>query len=94
MIRSFRDRRTASLFLGEKPRGLPPDIMRTGLRKLVQLNAAVQIEDLRAPPGNRLEMLKGDRAGQWSVRINDQWRICFNWVDGHAEDVEVVDYHR
>lgn len=94
MIRSFRDRRTAAVFLGEKPRDLPPDILRAAYRKLLQLHAAVDIDDMRAPPGNRLEQLKGDRKGQWSIRINDQWRICFNWNDGHAENAEITDYQR
>ena len=71
--------------------------VRTGMaiavRKLDQIDASATIEDLRVPPGNRLEKLKGDRAGQWSIRINDQWRICFRWMDGEASDVEIVDYH-
>jgi proteic killer suppression protein len=94
MIQSFRDRRTGAVFLGEKPKDLPPDILRTAYRKLLQLHAAGHVDEMRAPPGNRLEQLKGDRAGQWSVRINDQWRICFDWIEGHAENVEIVDYHR
>jgi len=68
-------------------------IAKVALRKLDQIDASVVIEDLKAPPGNRLEKLKGDRAGQWSIRINDQWRICFRWSDGDAWDVEIVDYH-
>lgn len=68
-------------------------IRRVAERKLAQLNAAATLEFLRTPPGNHLEMLKGDRAGQWSIRINDQWRICFVWRDGHAWEVEIVDYH-
>ncbi|MGE3646382.1 MAG: type II toxin-antitoxin system RelE/ParE family toxin [Beijerinckiaceae bacterium] len=94
MIKSFRNRQTAAVYLGERPKGLPPDILKSAFRKLVQLDAATQIDDLRAPPGNRLEQLKGDRAGQWSIRINGQWRICFNWIDSNAENVEIVDYHR
>lgn len=68
-------------------------IARIALRKLDQIDASIAIEDLRAPPGNRLEKLKGDRAGLWSIRINDQWRVCFRWQDGDAWDVEIVDYH-
>ncbi|MNY70630.1 Toxin HigB-1 [compost metagenome] len=74
-------------------RKLPQDMQRVALRKLRQLMAAATLDDLRIPPGNRLEALAGDRAGQHSIRINDQWRICFRWVDGNAHDVEIVDYH-
>ncbi|WP_456298209.1 type II toxin-antitoxin system RelE/ParE family toxin [Ferriphaselus amnicola] len=74
-------------------RQLPQDIQATARRKLKLIDATSRIEELRIPPGNRLELLSGDRAGQWSIRINDQWRICFNWQDGHAENVEIVDYH-
>jgi proteic killer suppression protein len=93
MIRSFRDRETERLFSRQPVRGLPSDTQRAALRKLVLLDAAESLDDLRVPPGNRLEKLAGDRAGQHSIRINDQWRICFRWRDGHAEDVEIVDYH-
>jgi proteic killer suppression protein len=93
MIRSFRDRETALVWSGVKSRRLPEDIQVVALRKLRMLNNARRIEDMRVPPGNRLEPLKGARAGQWSVRINRQWRICFRWNDGGADDVEVVDYH-
>jgi toxin HigB-1 len=93
MIRSFRDRETERLFRRERVRKLPPDVHRVALRKLVLLDAAESIEDLRVPPGNRLEMLTGDRAGQHSIRINDQWRVCFRWKEGDAEDVEIVNYH-
>lgn len=93
MIRSFADIETEKLFRRERIRRLPPDIQRTALRKLVQLDAAVACEDLRVPPGNRLEALTGNRLGQHSVRINDQWRICFVWAAGGAEGVEIVDYH-
>lgn len=75
-------------------RKLPSDIQRIALRKLTQLSAADSLDDLRVPPGNRLEALKGNRAGQHSIRINDQWRICFVWKDGHAHAVEIVDYHK
>lgn len=92
-IRSFRGGRTEAVGRGEVPKGFQPDIARSALRKLVMIDSAVRLEDLRSPPGNRLEALKGDRAGQHSIRINDQWRIVFRWVDGGAEDVEIVDYH-
>ncbi|PKP96434.1 MAG: excinuclease ABC subunit A [Alphaproteobacteria bacterium HGW-Alphaproteobacteria-13] len=92
MIRSICDSETASLWKKGKSRRFN-NIVKVALRKLDQIDAAVQIEDLMAPPGNRLEKLKGDRAGQWSIRINDQWRICFRWNDGDAWDVEIVDYH-
>ena len=81
------------LFGRQSVRRYPSDLQRTMLRKLVAVDAAEALEDLRVPPGNRLEKLKGDRAGQYSIRINDQWRICFQWKDGDAYAVEVVDYH-
>ena len=87
MIKSFADRDTERLFHRERVRRYPAALQRPMLRKLEAL------EDLRVPPGNRLERLKGDRAGQHSIRVNDQWRICFRWVDGNAHDVEIVDYH-
>ena len=93
MIRSFRDTQTASLFEREPARKLPQDIQAVALRKLRQLDAAEQLEDLRAAPGNRLEKLAGDHAGQHSIRINKQWRICFRWDKGDAHEVEIVDYH-
>jgi toxin HigB-1 len=93
MIRSFRDRETEQLFRREPVRKLPPDVRRVALRTLVLLDAAESIEDLRVPPGNRLEKLTGDRVGQYSIRINDQWRVCFRWKESDAEDVEIVDYH-
>lgn len=93
MIRSFADRDTARLFDREPVRRFPGALQRTMLRKLVVLDAADALQDLRSPPGNRLEKLRGDRAGQHSIRVNDQWRICFRWRDGDAHDVEVVDYH-
>ena len=93
MIRSFRDRDTQRLFDRERPRRLPAPIHRRALRKLVMLNAATRLGDLRAPPGNRLEKLSGDRQGQYSIRINDQWRICFAWSEGDAYDVEITDCH-
>ena len=93
MIRSFADRETERLFVRTPGRRFPPDVQRVMLRKLVQLDAAERLEDLRVPPGKRLEKLRGDRAGQHSIRVNDQWRICFRWRDGDAFDVEIVDYH-
>lgn len=93
MIQSFADRDTERLFAREPVRRFPSELHRTMLRKLVALDAAEQLDDLRVPPGNRLEKLKGDRAGQHSIRVNDQWRICFRWKDGNAYDVELVDYH-
>ena len=91
MIRSFRRKETERIWQGQSSRKFPADIK--ALRKLRQLDAAATVEDLRNPPGNRLEALKGDRAGQMSIRINDQWRICFRWSKGDADDVEIVDYH-
>lgn len=93
MIRSFRGKDTERLFHREPVRKWGPDVQRAGLRKLRMLEAATIVEDLRVPPGNRLEKLAGDRAGQWSIRVNDQWRLCFRWKDGEAHDVEMVDYH-
>lgn len=93
MIRSFRDRDTERLFNRERPRRIPAAIHRPALRKLAILHAATDLADLRVPPGNRLERLIGDREGQWSIRINDQWRICFALRDGDAHDVEITDYH-
>lgn len=93
MIRGFRDRDTERLFHREPVRKWGPDIQRVGLRKLRILDAATSLEDLRVPPANRLEKLRGDRSGRWSIRINDQWRLSFRWRDGDAFDVELVDYH-
>ena len=93
MLKSFADRDTERLFSREPIRRLPADLLRTMLRKLVALDAAEALGDLRVPPGNRLEKLKGRRSGQYSIRINDQWRVCFGWKDGDAHDVEIVDYH-
>ena len=93
MIRSYADRDTERLFRRELVRRLPAELRRGMLRKLLLLDAAESIVDLRVPPGNRLERLKGGRAGQHSIRINDQWRICFVWRDGDAYDVEITDYH-
>ena len=93
MIRSFRDNDTARLFERERPRRLPVSSLRPALRKLVMLDAAESLSDLRVPPGNRLEKLAGDRRGQYNIRINDRWRICFEWSAGDACEVEVTDYH-
>jgi proteic killer suppression protein len=93
MIRGFADRETALIGSGRRSRKLPSDIHETALRKLRLFNQARRIEDLRAPPGNRLEALKGSRSGQYSLRVNDQWRICFKWGDGGPDHVEIVDYH-
>ena len=93
MIRSFADKETESLFRREASRKLPPAIERRARRKLAILDGAETVEDLRIPPGNRLERLRGDREGQYSIRINDQWRICFIWADGDAHEVEITDYH-
>lgn len=93
MIRSFRDRHTEALFNRQPSRRFGQDIQRIALRKLVQLHGATVLQSLAVPPGNRLEALKGKRKGQHSIRINDQWRICFKWQDGDVHDVEIVDYH-
>lgn len=93
MIKSFADKATAAVFEGLQVRRLPHTIQGIARRKLKLIDAATQVEHLRIPPGNRLEAMSGNRAGQWSIRINDQWRICFKWEDGHALDVEIVDYH-
>lgn len=92
MIKSFRCKHTQALFEGEHPRRFRA-IEVVATRKLTQLDSAATLDFLRSPPGNRLEALKRDRAGQHSIRINDQWRLCFRWSDGHAEVVEIVDYH-
>ena len=93
MIRSFSSKETERVWQGQSSRKFPREIQERALRKLRQLDAAATIEDLRNPPGNRLELLKGKRAGQMSIRINDQWRICFRWLEKDAKDVEIVDYH-
>ena len=93
MIQTFADRDTERLFAREPVRRYPADVQRTMLRKLAVVDAAEQLGDLRVPPGNRLEKLRGDRAGQHSIRVNEQWRICFRWKDGNAYEVEIVDYH-
>ena len=93
MIRSFASVETERFFVTGKSRRLPTEIVKRAAMRLTQLNAATSIEDLRFPPSNRLEALKGDRKGQWSIRINSQWRVCFIFADGDALDVEITDYH-
>jgi len=93
MIRSFRDQRTERVFRREHVPTLDTTVARSALRKLLILDAVDSLQELRVPPGNRLEQLKDDRDGQFSIRVNRQWRICFRWVDGDALDVEFTDYH-
>ena len=93
MIGSFGDRDTERLWQRERNKSLDPRILRVALRKLAHLDAATSLDDLRTPPGNRLEALRGERRVQHSIRINDQWRICFRWTAAGPEDVEIVDYH-
>ena len=93
MIRSFKCKETERIWQGQLSRRFPSEIQNRALRKLRQLDAAATVEDLRNPPGNRLETLKGDRAGQMSIRISDQYRICFEWHEDGAHNVEVTDYH-
>lgn len=93
MIRSFRDENTRQIAEGKFVRRLAQDMQRVAARKLAQLQSATRLEDLGALPGNRLEALKGSRAGQYSIRINDQWRVCFAWTAAGPEQVEIVDYH-
>jgi proteic killer suppression protein len=93
VIQTFADKLTAAVFAGMEVRRLHRDIQAAARRKLKLLDATTSLDGLRVPPGNRLEALRGDRRGQWSIRINDQWRICFRWEDGDAFDVEIADYH-
>jgi proteic killer suppression protein len=93
VIRGFKDRETEKLFNREYSRRFPVDIQRAALRKLRMLHRSRTLDDLKIPPGNRLENLKGERKGQMSIRINDQWRICFKWLNNDAYDVEITDYH-
>jgi proteic killer suppression protein len=93
MIKSFRNKQTEDAFNGIIRKGFPADLVKVARRKLGYLNAAVRLSDLQAPPGNRLEALKGDRAGQYSIRVNDQFRICFVWTSEGPVDVELTDYH-
>ncbi|MFZ6007022.1 MAG: type II toxin-antitoxin system RelE/ParE family toxin [Nitrospirota bacterium] len=94
MIKSFRDNETEKVYSREGSNKLPRDIQQVALRKLRMINNAKNLNDLRIPPANRLEKLKADREGQYSIRINDQWRICFTWQEGDAHDVEITDYHQ
>jgi len=94
VIKSFKDRETARIYTRERSLKLPAQIQQTALRKLRMINNAASINDLRIPPANRLEKLSGEQAGQHSIRINNQWRICFEWIDGDAYQVEIVDYHK
>lgn len=94
MIRSFRDRDTEKVANSEYSRRFPTDIQRRAKMRLDRINAAVVLEDLRVPPSHHLERLKGERKGLYSIRINDQWRVCFRWKEGDAYDVEIVDYHK
>lgn len=93
MIRSFRDQRTEKILRREHVKGFSLEVQRAALRKFLILDAAESLDDLRVPPGNRLEKLKGDRKGEHSIRVNDQWRICFMWSNGDAYNVEITDYH-
>lgn len=93
MIRSFKDKETQKIFERQRSAKLPSDIQQVALRKLRMINRAQTLQDLKVPPANRLESLKGKRIGQYSIRINDQWRICFEWQNGEAFNVEIVDYH-
>lgn len=93
MILNFKGKMAEAVWNGRAGKGFPADLVRVAQRKLAMLNAAVSLDALRVPPANRLEALKGDRAGQHSIRVNDQFRVCFIWRDGHAADVEIVDYH-
>lgn len=93
MIVSFKDKTSETVAGGKAPKGFPADLVRSAQRKLFMIEHAVELRDLLSPPGNKLEALKRDRIGQHSIRINDQWRICFVWKDDGAHDVEIVDYH-
>ena len=93
MIKTFKDAETEKIYQRERSRKLPPDIQEVALRKLRMVNNSINLNDLRIPPANRLEKLSGNRAGQYSIRINDQWRICFEWRGSDAFNVEITDYH-
>ena len=93
MIKSFRNKETEKIWMQETSKKLPMEIQKIGLRKLVMINASIDLNDLKIPPSNHLEKLKGNREGQYSIRVNDQWRICFKWKDGNSFEVEIVDYH-
>lgn len=93
MIKTFADKQTQQLYLTGKARRVPPEVTKRAARKLEQVNAAARVEDLKVPPGNRLHLLEGDRQGQYSISVNDQFRLCFRFADGDAYDVEFCDYH-
>jgi len=93
MIKSFKDARTQAIHQGKSQKGMPVDVLKRAVAKLFLIDTVTRLEDLAVPPGNMLEALKGDRQGQHSIRVNDQWRICFTWKEGDAHDVEFVDYH-
>ena len=93
MIKNFKDKETEKIYNREYSKKLPQDIQRVAMKKLWMIDAAPDIDSLRVPPGNRLELLHGNREGQYSIRINDQWRICFKWQEGNSYNVEIVDYH-
>ncbi|MFN8491328.1 MAG: type II toxin-antitoxin system RelE/ParE family toxin [Caldilineaceae bacterium] len=93
MIQTFADKETQQLFIKGKSKRLPPDLVKRAIRRLEYINLAKDVNDLSIPPSNRLHTLTGDRAGQYSISINDPWRICFRFVDGDADDVEITDYH-
>ena len=93
MIKSFRDKETERLWKGRKTKAVPPDVRERALAKLVSIDIATNVEELKAPPGNRLKKLSGDREGEWSIRINQQYRVCFVFEGGDAYEVEVTDYH-
>ena len=93
MIKTFADKRTAELYVKGTVRGFPPDVARRAVRKLEYVDLAIRLDDLKAPPGNRLHALRGDRLGQHAIAVNDQWRVCFRFENGDAYDVEICDYH-
>ncbi len=93
MIKSFKSKTETAVFDGKSPKGFPSNLVKVARRKVLMIHAAINLEDLRVPPGTQLEPLFRDRSGQHSIRINDQFRVCFRWVDGSAEDVEITDYH-
>ena len=93
MIKNFKDRVTEAVYQGESPKGFPAGLVKAARRKLGYLDAAIDLNDLRSPPGNRLEALSRDRDGQHSIRVNDQFRVCFTWADEGPKDVEIIDYH-
>jgi proteic killer suppression protein len=93
VIRSFKDRDTEGLYRGVRPRSVPSDVAKRAVMKLFLIDTVTRLDDLKVPPGNRLEAMRGDRSGQHSIRVNEQWRICFTWREGDAYDVEFCDYH-